>query len=88
MSGAKLKVYGIILWVHRGPSEANGNRQRRCVVASANQRTAARAFGVSLSYLASYGGETGNRTEIDVALASPGQVFWEYRGRLQPLVQA
>jgi hypothetical protein len=76
----KLRVYGLNLWIPDGPEEPNGNRQRRAIVAARNQKEAATALSVSPSYLRTYGGETGNAREIELATANPGQAFWEYRG--------
>lgn len=80
----RMKVYGCTLWIHNGPAEPNGNRQRRCVVAARNQRSAAEAMFISLNYLREHGGETGNAEEQAVALAEPGVVFWEHKGQWSP----
>lgn len=68
--GRRLKVYGVNRSVGRRP-------QVRCIVAAHNIPQAAALFGVSPSYLRTYGSETGNDEEIAVAKAQPGKVFWQ-----------
>lgn len=72
----KLKVYG---WTHyrvECRAAANGSRQTREVMAAKSVAEVMRATGLSRKYLTTYGGETGNQTELATALAAPGVVFW------------
>jgi hypothetical protein len=73
---AKLKVYGVTLIVNECPPAANGCRQARCIVASTSQSKAADLFGMTIGQFRSFGCETGNAKEIEVATAEPGVVFW------------
>ncbi len=62
-----LRVWATNLFVFGG--------QYRCLVATQVKGDAARAFGVSMHYLDTYGSQTGNATEIALATAKPGVVL-------------
>jgi len=66
-----LRVYGANIFV-------NGD-QVRAIVAAKSQRAAAELLRVSISYLRTYGSETGNEQEIQIANAKPGMVFYQNR---------
>jgi hypothetical protein len=71
-----LKVYGWTGFRRECPAAPNGSRQTREIVAAKSWAEVARLSGVSLYHLKSYGSETGNDVELEVALASPRIVFW------------
>ena len=52
-----------------------GGKQHRTIVAATSQANAAEALGCTLHELRGYWAVTGNKTELGVALAKPGQVF-------------
>ena len=60
----KLKVFGVN---YRGTA--------RRIVAATSQFQAALLMDVTLGYLREYGGITGNSTEMQLCLNSPGDVF-------------
>lgn len=47
-------------------------RQGTAVVAATSQKAAAELFGLPLSSFRNYGGETGNKLHIEVAMQEPG----------------
>lgn len=71
-----MKVYGMLMWTNEAAPARNGNRQVRRIVMAKNQKEAAALFRVSVHDLRNYGCETGNATEIAVASAKPGTVFY------------
>ena len=72
----KLKVYGLLMWVQECPPAPNGSKQARCIVAAPSKAAAARAFDTSLHHLNTYGSVTGNKHEIEAAMAQPGVALW------------
>jgi hypothetical protein len=62
-----LKVWGGLIF--------RGGKQCRTVVAATSQAKAAEALGCTLSEIRGWWAETGNKKELEVALAKPGQVF-------------
>lgn len=73
----KLKVYGCTVMVSQDVQKAMGLRdhirQVRVYVAAHTKAEAARLMGIPGSELNQFGGETGNITEVERALANPGQ---------------
>lgn len=76
-----MKVYGVVL----------GGRFR-AVVAARSKAAAAEAFGTTVRHVTVYGSVTGNREEVEVAMAEPGVAWtrpcnstdrneWKRRGR-------
>ena len=59
-----MKVWGVA--THRG----------REIVAARSQKEAARLMKVSLYFLRGWAAETGNKEELDLALGTPGVVFF------------
>lgn len=72
----KLKVYGVLLWVHDCPPAPNGSKQARCIVAAPSKAAAARALNCTIGHLNTYGSVTGNEYEIKAAMAQPGIALW------------
>jgi hypothetical protein len=65
---AVLKVYG-------GLKHMGSRGQLRTIVATTSKAKAAELVGLRPCEVAGYWSVTGNKTELDVALAAPGQVF-------------
>ncbi len=65
-----LRVWGTVLMDSRF-----GKSQVRAIVAAKSRAAAARAFNVPDSYLRNYGSETGNKVELETALAAPEVAF-------------
>lgn len=59
-----MKVYG-------GHNMVRGHGQVRCIIAADNQKEAARIAGLSLYYFRAYWTETGNKGDINAAMAQP-----------------
>lgn len=72
----KLKVYGYRGWRCECPPAPNGSKQTREIVSAKSYAEAARLFGCSVHELKTYGGVTGNSSEIELAMSQPGTVFW------------
>jgi hypothetical protein len=66
-----LKVYGIT--THLG---GNARGQVRAIVATTTKKAALQAMRCTTSHFNTYGDETGNALEIEVATAEPGTVFY------------
>ena len=62
-----MKVFGGLVF--------RGSRQVRTIVAAKSKTKAAEAVHETLHQFRSYWCETGNATELSIALARPGQVF-------------
>ena len=71
-----MKVYGCLVWNNDATPAPNGGHQVRHVFVG-TQAAAARAFGISVYELRTYGGETGNADEISIAMQNPGVGFWQ-----------
>lgn len=74
-----LKVYGVTVTL-RGNA---GFKQVRAIVAATSISKAAAALRITPNRLRTYGSVTGNATELEVALADPGVVYFnpdEHRG--------
>lgn len=63
-----MKVYGGLTFV-------SGGNQVRTIVAAKSKKEAAALVGETIGYFNKYWSETGNKTEIECALAKPGQVL-------------
>lgn len=72
----KLKVYGWQGWRNECPAAPNGGRQTREICAAKSGAEVARIMGVSSPARLFNFCETGNSREIEIALRSPGTVFW------------
>ena len=72
-----LKVYGATVWLDECPKAPNGNKQARCVVAARTKKEVMELFGITRNDFEHSACETGNATEIALAMASPGVVFWK-----------
>lgn len=64
----KLKVYGGLVFSNLGS-------QVRVIIATTSQIKAAQAACISVNQLRNYWSITGNKTELEIALAHPGQMF-------------
>ena len=65
MADRPLKVYG-----------CNLDGRHRGIVAATSQATAAKLLGIPLSHLRTYGCETGNKAEIELAMRESG-IAWK-----------
>jgi hypothetical protein len=73
------KVWGVVITPN--PDWGATTRQVRVIVAARSQKAAVEALQeagarVTVGFLRTYGAVTGNATEVAVATASPGQVFF------------
>lgn len=77
----KLKVYSGTIYVRstHPAASANGSGQVRYVVAASSIKAAAAILGVKPNQVSRYGSETGNRRDIEVALAHSDKAL-VYRG--------
>lgn len=76
----KLKVYGMLLWIPRLPSEyraSNGGCQKRVVIASTSWNKVCKHLNITMSAARFNGCETGNKEEIELALANPEKAFYQ-----------
>jgi hypothetical protein len=75
----ELKVYGMVIMCQPDESAALKmgafQRQVRAVVAVTTKKAAAEKFGISMNEANSFMAETGNSSEIALAMGKPGQVF-------------
>lgn len=60
----KLKVFGV-----------NLNGVYRCIVAATSQAEAARLMGTTLTNVRTYGSQTWNEAEVELAMREPGVVW-------------
>jgi hypothetical protein len=67
MRAQRMKVFGGLVF--------RGKQQVRTIVAATSQAKAAEAVGATLSGFRDWWVESGNKDELAVALAKPGQVF-------------
>ncbi|WP_293000039.1 hypothetical protein [Nevskia sp.] len=65
MANRPLKVYG-----------CNLDGRHRGIVAATSQVVAAKLLGLTLSHLRTYGCETGNKEEVELAMREPG-IAWQ-----------
>lgn len=72
---SKLKVYSLNGF-RSGVRNPNGGHQTDEIVAARSMAEAARLFGTSLHHMRTYGHETGNDRQIEVAMSRPGVVFY------------
>jgi hypothetical protein len=73
----RLKVYGWLGMRSEAVTERNHHGQTREIVAAHSLAEVARITGLSRYTLSSYGGETGNKQEIELAMSKPGTMFWK-----------
>lgn len=70
-----MKVWGMLI-NHSGFATFSHRTQARVIVAAPSRAAAGRAFGVGASTVREFCSETGNATEIEIANAEPGVVFY------------
>ena len=78
-----MKVYGILLYDPKLSDRTSNdpwNHQVRAVVAAKSRAEAARLLKVTTHHLKTYGGETANDEECEVALGEVGVVFFRGDG--------
>jgi hypothetical protein len=71
-----MKVYGTLLNLRQVKRAPNGGCQARSIVAAKTKKAAAEAFGFTTYYMNNWASETWNETEVAVATAKPGTVFY------------
>ena len=77
---AKLKVYGWLGGLPSGfklPEHKSHRAHARCIVAATSKAEVARIAGYRGPWVMHNLSETGNATEIEVAMAKPGTVFFQ-----------